>query len=54
MDIVDISGKMISTERFSLTDGRNEVLVNTESLLPGFYLLMITDGKATQAYKFVK
>jgi Cu/Zn superoxide dismutase len=52
--IVDISGKSLSADTYDLTQGENMISLNTSSLLPGFYLLMITDGKATQAYKFVK
>lgn len=52
--VVDISGKVLSTQTQDLVQGENVVSVNTESLLPGFYLMMITDGKAAQAYKFVK
>ena len=54
MNIFDLSGKLITTDQFQLTEGKNEVRVDTESLYPGFYLLMITDGNATQAYTFVK
>jgi len=54
MNVFDLSGKMITTDQFRLAEGKNEVQVETESLYPGFYLLMITDGNATQAYKFVK
>lgn len=52
--IVDISGKSISANRYDLIRGDNMVSLNTSSLLPGFYVLMITDGDAAQAYKFVK
>jgi len=52
--VVDISGKIISTQTQDLIQGENVVSVNTEALLPGFYIMMITDGKAGQAYKFVK
>jgi len=54
MNIFDLSGKLLTTDQFQLTEGKNEVRMETESLYPGFYLLMITDGNATQAYKFVK
>lgn len=52
--IVDVSGKSLSADRFDLIRGDNMVSINTSSLLPGFYVLMITDGDAAQAYKFVK
>src|SRR5690242_9130732 len=54
MKIIDVSGKMMTADQFSLNEGKNEVRLETESLYPGFYLLMITNGNATQAYKFVK
>jgi hypothetical protein len=53
MNIVDVSGKLISSDQYSLTEGKNDVQIGTESLSPGFYLLVI-DGHASQAYKFVK
>jgi Cu/Zn superoxide dismutase len=52
--IVDVSGTSVSAERYDLIRGDNMVSLNTSSLLPGFYVLMITDGDAAQAYKFVK
>ena len=52
--VVDISGKVLSTQTQDLIHGENVVSVNTESLLPGFYIMMITNGKAAQAYKFIK
>ena len=54
MKIFDVSGKMMTTDQFHLNEGKNEVRIETESLYPGFYLLMINNGNATQAYKFVK
>ena len=53
-NVVDVSGKILSTQSQDLIQGENVVTVNTESLLPGFYIMMITDGNAAQAYKFVK
>lgn len=52
--IVDVSGKILSADRYDLIRGDNMVTLNTSSLLPGFYVLMITDGDAAQAYKYVK
>ncbi len=52
--IVDVSGKSLTADRYDLVRGDNMVSLNTSSLLPGFYVLMITDGDAAQAYKFVK
>lgn len=54
MNIYDLSGKMLSSNPYNLTEGENEVRVETSSLSPGFYLLTITDGNASQVYKFVK
>ena len=52
--IVDVSGKSVSADRYDLIRGDNIVSLNTSDLLPGFYVLMITDGDGAQAYKFVK
>lgn len=54
MSIFDLSGKIISTDRYELSQGENNVTVETGSLSPGFYMLMISNGKAAHAYKFVK
>ncbi len=53
-NIVDVSGKTISFEQHDMRVGENIISVTTSSLLPGFYVLMITNGHAAQAYKFVK
>ncbi|HZV69945.1 MAG TPA: CHRD domain-containing protein [Saprospiraceae bacterium] len=54
MDVYDLSGKRISTHPFNLSEGKNDVRIETADLTAGFYLLMITDGNATKTYKFVK
>ena len=54
MQVMDLSGKLMSTDKFSLTEGKNNVFVETGQLSPGFYMLMLSDGSASQAYKFVK
>ena len=54
MSVIDMAGKVISTDRFVVTEGNNNVQIETTNLYPGFYMLMITDGNAAQAYKFVK
>ncbi|HEY3385345.1 MAG TPA: CHRD domain-containing protein [Saprospiraceae bacterium] len=52
--IADAAGQLISTEKINLVSGENTLSLITNTLLPGFYILVITDGDATQAYKFVK
>ncbi len=54
MSIADISGQVIASARHTVTTGENMVTMATETLLPGFYVLMISDGRAAKAYKFVK
>jgi hypothetical protein len=54
LHIMDMSGKTISTTNASMIQGQNQIRLDTESLHPGFYMLMISDGNAAQAYKFVK
>ena len=54
MNVFDLSGKIISSQPFSLSEGKNEVMLETDHLYPGFYMLIITDGNTTQSYKFVK
>ncbi len=52
--VYDLSGKVLSTDHFNVTEGHNILQVETAILQPGFYMLMITDGKGAEAYKFVK
>jgi Cu/Zn superoxide dismutase len=52
--VYDLSGKILSTGHFNVTEGQNMLQVETAALQPGFYMLMITDGKGAEAYKFVK
>ncbi|MEO5905213.1 MAG: CHRD domain-containing protein, partial [Saprospiraceae bacterium] len=54
MNVLDLSGKLISSDQYQLTEGENTVEINTVNLHSGFYILMISDGHAAQAYKFVK
>ncbi|MDQ3015723.1 MAG: CHRD domain-containing protein [Bacteroidota bacterium] len=54
MRILDMSGKLLSTDQFQLFAGKNNVAIETGFLSPGFYILMISNGNAAQAYKFVK
>lgn len=54
VSVMDMSGKVISVTTASLLQGSNNTYINTESLHPGFYMLMLSDGNAAQAYKFVK
>lgn len=54
MSVLDLSGKLLSTQLFQLTAGKNNVHVETDNLSHGFYILMISNGNAAQAYKFVK
>jgi Cu/Zn superoxide dismutase len=54
MSVFDLSGKLLSVDKFELTQGQNVLQIPTHTLSPGFYTLMISDGHAAQAYKFVK
>ncbi len=54
MSVMDMSGKLLSTDHFHMTAGKNNVLIETGNLSPGFYILMISNGNAAQAYKFVR
>ena len=54
MSVTDMSGKLLSTDHFQMTAGNNKVQIDTENLSPGFYILMISNGHAARAYKFVR
>lgn len=52
--IVDVSGVVWQQRELDVVQGENFITLPTDQLVPGFYLLMITDGKAAKALKFVK
>jgi hypothetical protein len=54
MTIVDLAGRPLHTEAYDLYAGQNTVWLPTDVLLPGFYALILTDGRVAQAFKFVK
>lgn len=54
MTIIDLTGRSLMTTSFDASAGLNTTYLPTDQLLPGFYALMISDGKVAQAFKFVK
>lgn len=54
LTVYDLSGKLMSAQDFRLSEGLNVVDIATATLSPGFYMLMLSDGNAARAYKFVK
>ncbi len=53
LTIADTSGKIIQTQDYELL-GQSEYKIDMKDLASGVYLLMISDGKATQTEQFVK
>ena len=54
LTIIDLAGREIYSHAFDFTIGMNEVYLPAENLLPGFYALVISNGRMAQAFKFVK
>jgi Cu/Zn superoxide dismutase len=54
LSVVDLTGRLISNESYDFSIGGQEVLIPAADLLPGFYSLVISNGSAAQAFKFVK
>ena len=52
-NIVDITGKLAQTNLIKAKSGSNLVLLNTENLNSGLYLLNIVTGNSTQTSQFV-
>jgi len=52
-NVVDITGKIVQTNLIKAKSGSNLVLLNTDKLNSGMYLLNITTGNSTQTSQFV-
>lgn len=52
--VTDANGRLMLTDHRTLTDGRNQLLIGTEGLAPGLYLLRIANGTQTMSQRFVK
>jgi Cu/Zn superoxide dismutase len=54
MSIVDLAGRQLYTNSVDASSGQNIFYVPAETLLPGFYSLLISNGEMAKAFKFVK
>jgi hypothetical protein len=54
VSVIDITGRPLTYETYDFTQGDHHVVIGTDYLLPGFYSLVISNGEAAQAFKFVK
>lgn len=54
MSITDMNGKVISQLKNNLRSGENKLQINTNDLMPGMYILQLTNGNATTTRRFVK
>jgi PKD repeat protein len=52
--VLDMSGRMVLAERRTLSDGRNQLLLQTTTLSPGLYTVRISNGNASISQRFVK
>jgi hypothetical protein len=54
LSVIDLTGRQLSATKVDASAGENTYYIPVENLLPGFYSLIISDGKIAQAFKFVK
>lgn len=54
LQVLDFTGRALSTNHQNTVDGMNLIQLNIESLLPGIYLLELRTDQAVQVIKFVK
>ncbi len=54
ISLTNISGKKVLTENMELTEGENEISVNTNGLSPALYILNINGAGFTKAYPLIK
>jgi hypothetical protein len=54
IEILDISGRLISKKHEALLQGFNNFVYNTESLKTGTYILRVSDGVLSSSKQFVK
>ena len=53
ISLLDVNGKLVSTQQLNATTGTNTAVVNTTGLSKGFYVVRITEGTAIIAVKIV-
>jgi hypothetical protein len=55
MDVVDLSGRSMlkNSANQQLTEGMNTLKLNTETLNPGFYFIILNNDKTQQSFKFI-
>ncbi len=54
LTVVDLTGRQLSTENVETYAGQNVFYLPTENLVPGFYSVVISNGKVAKAFKFIK
>jgi hypothetical protein len=53
VQILDLNGRLVRSERRSLMTGRNQLLLSTSDLDAGLYLLRMTGGRTSISRRFV-
>ena len=54
LEVVSITGQVLSSQIVSMNTGKNVVKLNTTSLKTGIYFVRVTDGKKITVKRFVK
>jgi len=54
LSVIDMTGRLLSSRSVEAFAGQNSYFIPVEHLLPGFYSLIVSNGKVAKAFKFVK
>jgi hypothetical protein len=54
VDMLDLNGRLVRSERHSVSGQRHRMTLNTTGLHAGLYFLRISDGRSTISQRFVK
>lgn len=54
IEMIDINGKIIYSQKTLTRAGNNSIAIETEKVLPGVYFIKLINSKKTQHYKVIK
>ena len=54
IEVLDLNGRLVLTQRTNLNSGRNLERIDTEGLVAGMYLLRITNDRESISQRFVR
>jgi hypothetical protein len=54
VNLFDLTGKLIFNKKYSVNNGENSIIINTNYLLDGAYIITIHDKVNSQSFKLIK